>query len=226
MQFQEQLTFDIGFQPSYTREDFLVSAENKPVLRMLDNLSLWKSHCMLLYGGRAAGKTHLANIFVNAHQGSHLIMEAKDLKEEDIPDIAANNNYVVLENAGEGVSEVCLFHLFNFTKDSGTKLLITAEKNFMEWNLQLPDLLSRLNTAMVMSIPLPTDEMMIALLLKMFTDKQMDVGEEVLTYMVGHMERSFSAIRDIVEKTDKLSLLEHRKITIPLVKRVLSSDNL
>jgi len=71
-------------------------------------------------------------------------------------------------------------------------------------------------------IPEPTDEMMTALLTKMFADKQIYVADEVFSYIITHTERSFKSIRNIVERADKLSLQEKRKITVPLIKKVVA----
>lgn len=218
----KQLTFDIELKPAYSREDFLVLPENEPVMRMLENVSLWKSHCMILYGEKASGKTHLAHIFADMHKESSVIMSAYSVMEEGIPALVSKYKYIVLENAGKGVPEVNLFHLFNFAKDERARLLITAEKPYTEWGLKLPDLSTRLATAMAIGIPSPSDEMIVALLMKMFSDRQIYVAEEVFSYVISHTERSFSSIKNIVESADKLSLEEKRKITVPLIKKVMA----
>ncbi len=220
----KQLTFDMDLGTAYTRDDFLVLPENEHIVRMLEDLSLWKSHCMLLYGERASGKTHLSNIFVNAHEGSSIIMEACDVQEESVPGLVKDYKYIVLENAGENLSEEPVFHLFNFAKDEGVHLLMTAEKPFTEWGIKLPDLYTRLATAMAISIPEPSDEMMTALLSKMFSDRQIYVAGDVFSYIISHTERSFSALHDIVSAADKLSLKEKRKITVPLIKKVMAEN--
>ena len=218
----QQLTLDIEPKVAYSRYDFLVLPENEHIMRVLEDTSLWKSHCLILCGEKGSGKTHLAHIFADLYKGKSLIMNAHDVREETIPVLVSKYKYIVLENAGEGVPEINLFHLFNFAKDEGVKLLITAEKPFTEWGLERRDLYTRLATVMVLRIPEPTDEMMTALLTKMFADKQIYVADEVFSYIITHTERSFKSIRNIVERADKLSLQEKRKITVPLIKKVVA----
>jgi len=221
---EQQLTFDIEPEATYNRLDFFVLPENEHIVRMLENDSLWKSHCLILCGETGSGKTHLAHIFADLHKGLSFIMNAHDVKEETIPALVGKYKYIVLENAGEGVPEVNLFHLFNFAKDESVKLLITAEKSFTEWKLQRRDLYTRLATAMFLRIPEPSDEMMSVLLTKMFADKQIYVADEVFSYIITHTERSFKSVKSIVEAANELSLREKRKITVPLIKKIVAES--
>jgi chromosomal replication initiation ATPase DnaA len=58
-------------------------------------------------------------------------------------------------------------------------------------------------------------------LVKLFADRQLAISEEVVTYLALHLERSFAAARDAVAALDTAALAEQRRITVPLVKRVL-----
>ena len=66
------------------------------------------------------------------------------------------------------------------------------------------------------------DALMEALLVKLFYDRQLKVPADVVRYIVDRMERSPAAARDMVANLDSLSLAERRKLTVPLVRRVLS----
>ena len=59
------------------------------------------------------------------------------------------------------------------------------------------------------------------MLVKQFSDRQLDVGQDVIAYVVARMDRSFKSARHMVAEIDRLALSEKRAVTIPLVKRVL-----
>jgi chromosomal replication initiation ATPase DnaA len=52
----------------------------------------------------------------------------------------------------------------------------------------------------------------------------LQIGEDVLNYILPRMERSFAAARDLVEKADQQALAEKRAISVPLMRQVLMSQ--
>ncbi|MEC7028278.1 MAG: DNA replication protein, partial [Pseudomonadota bacterium] len=67
----------------------------------------------------------------------------------------------------------------------------------------------------------PDDTLLAVLLVKLFADRQLQIGADVLNYILPRMERSFAAAYELVEAADKLALAEKRGISVPLVRRVL-----
>ena len=116
-----------------------------------------------------------------------------------------------------------LLHLYNHVKESGRHILLTAKQPPARWGIVLGDLVSRLNTAVQAGIGAPDDALITAVLVKQFTDRQLKVDVEVITYMLTRMERSFDAARRMVGAIADLALEERRNITVPLVRRVLDN---
>ena len=69
----------------------------------------------------------------------------------------------------------------------------------------------------------PDDSLLAAVLVKLFSDRQLYLSEDVLNYVLPRMERSFAAARDLAEKADKLALIEKRPVSIPLMRRILTT---
>ena len=88
----------------------------------------------------------------------------------------------------------------------------------------LPDLQSRINSISHVSIQLPDDDLIFALLFKGFSERQITVEPSVLGYIVRHTRRSFSDIQNLISKTDQLSLQLKRPITIPLIQKILNEE--
>ena len=92
------------------------------------------------------------------------------------------------------------------------------------WNFGLDDLASRLKAAPQAGIGPPDDGLIAAVLVKQFADRQLKVDDDVITYLLRRMERSFAAARSMVGAIDDLSLAERRNITVPLVRQVLATQ--
>lgn len=76
---------------------------------------------------------------------------------------------------------------------------------------------------MVPRVPIsePDDEMLEALILKLFSDRGIMVSADVLNYIIQNMERSFSYALKLVDAADSLSLALKRAVTVPLIKEAM-----
>ncbi len=57
--------------------------------------------------------------------------------------------------------------------------------------------------------------------MKLFADRQLAVGAEVVRFLSARIERSFAAARRVVEAIDRTALARRRQITVPLARAVL-----
>ena len=70
----------------------------------------------------------------------------------------------------------------------------------------------------------PDDELLKAIIVKQFADRQVKISEKVVNYIMKNTERSFSAIRALVSKIDEISMAEKKKITTAIVKKALGEE--
>ncbi|MBR7158255.1 MAG: DNA replication protein [Alphaproteobacteria bacterium] len=218
---QLPLNLGLGFREAFGREDFLVTKSNLAAVSWLDKWPNWSGHCLIVYGDEGCGKTHLAHVFMDKTGSKTPLVDAKDLQEAAIPDLVALSGSVALENAGSGINEAALLHLYNFIKDNNGFLFITAKNPPALWDLKLPDLSSRIAASAAVEISLPDDDLMKALIIKMLSDRQMTISPEALEFMIRNIERSFGEARRIVARADSLALAERKGITIPILRKVL-----
>ncbi len=116
--------------------------------------------------------------------------------------------------------ETALFHHLNLAREHASSMLLTAETPPGQWTLTLPDLRSRIRSYPAAEIQPPDEEHLAALLIKHFSDRQIEVGPDVISYMVARMERSMSAAQRLTAHIDKLALSEHRKVTRAFAAKV------
>lgn len=216
-----QLPLPLGHRPALGREDFLVAPGNAEAVAWLDRWPDWPAPALVLHGPEGCGKSHLAHVFA-AQTGAPVVAGRAGLVL-DPPTLLGDHGAVVIDDADAGLDEESLFHLYNAIKEADRRLLLTARRAPAAWGLRLPDLASRLQAAPAAAIGPPDDAVMAAVLIKLFADRQLRVGTEVVSYLLRHMERSFSAARALVAAADEASLAEKRAITVPLVRRLLEA---
>lgn len=215
-----QLPLDLGHRPALGGEDFLVAGSNAEAVAWLDRWPDWPGHMLALYGPAGCGKSHLANVF--AARSGAAVVTADSVTVESVPGLLATD--LVVEDGDRGLDERAMFHLCNAAKEAGRHLLLTGRLAPARWPVALPDLRSRLSAAPTAEIAPPDDQLMAAVLVKLFADRQLKVGQEVIAYLLARLERSFAAARAVVASIDETALAGHRPVTLPLLRGVLDSQ--
>jgi chromosomal replication initiation ATPase DnaA len=190
-------------------------------LQALDDWKGWPDGKLLLIGPKGSGKTHLTHIWADDCQA--VIVQAKAL---DGIDIAALGPNVAVENAedvaGNLSLETALFHLHNLTVPKG-RLLINACLPPRDWGLLLPDLQSRLQAAALARLCLPDDALLTAVLVKLFADRQVNVGPALVSYLITRIDRSIAAAQAVVIALDHMALTLGRPITRQMASEFLDN---
>ncbi|HET8587587.1 MAG TPA: DNA replication protein [Candidatus Limnocylindria bacterium] len=211
-----QLVLDLGHRAALGADDFMVAPSNEAAVAWLDRWPDWPAPALVLHGPPGSGKTHLAQVW-RARSGA---ATAAPTTVEEVPAVLGGARACVVDDA-DRAPEQPLLHLYNLVAERGGHLLLTASRPPVLWPLGLPDLRSRLLAAPSAALGPPDDALIAAVLLKLFADRQLAVGEEVVAWLLRHMERSFDAARRTVAALDAAALEARRPITVPLAKAVL-----
>ena len=207
----------------------MVAACNEEAVRTIDLWPNWPYFAICIFGPEGCGKTHLANVFAQivathtTHPYRIPFIKADQLNNELAHTLFETSPQIVIENLHQLTNQEALFHLYNTYRDLGGHILFTSENAPARLNFSLPDLRSRLNIVPAIEIKAPDDELLMALLLKLFADRQITPTQELLNYLLKNMQRSFSYARKLVEEIDNISLARKRAVSLPIAKEAIET---
>lgn len=223
MSLSRQIPLPFTTSPSLGDSDFLITEANREAVVWIERWPDWPTPALVIYGPKGCGKTHLTHIFHGRTAGC--LIDERQLSHCSPDTLLENNPAAIIDDAdeivGKGFQEHVL-HLYNLAREHGRQMLLTACAPPGSWPISLPDLSSRLNSCPAIGIKAPDDAMMAALLVKLFHDRQITVDADVVNFAVSRMERSFDAARKLVATIDRVSQSAKRKVSVPLVRAVLS----
>jgi chromosomal replication initiation ATPase DnaA len=218
-----QLALALDHVESFAREDFLGGPSNAAALTLVDSWPDWTSRAVALVGPEGSGKSHLAAIWA-ATSGARFL-SGRSLGGADLPAALATGALVVEDAVAGAVDERALFHLLNLAREDGAYLLLTARTPPAGWRLEIRDLVSRLKALPVVTLAPPDDELLRALLVKLFSDRQLMVDESLIGYVAARVERSFVAVREMVAQLDAAAMQQARPLTRAFAAEVLRSGD-
>ena len=206
-----QLILPIEPASRMTRDDFIVAAGNRHALAFLDAWPDWPAPAVALYGPSASGKTHLARIW--AARTNATLADARELH-------APIAGAAVVENC-DGVTDFGHEPVLFAMLERGTPLLLTGRAAPGSWRVDLPDLASRLRSLVAFELGGADEALLMALAVKLFADRQVQVPEAVVTELVQQLERSPAALRDFIARADATALSRQKPINLQLIRGLM-----
>lgn len=229
-----QIALDFGQRPALGADDFLVADSNRDVVAWLDRWPDWPAPALTVHGPAGSGKTHLAHVWRarvaagagGGAAGTAPMVAGAALAQASPDDLLAGASCCIVEDAeatvsGDAGREQGLLHLYNRLAEAGGHLLLTARTPPAGWPIGLADLRSRLLAAPTAALSAPDDALIAAVLVKLFADRQLRIGQDVVDFLLRRMERSFAGAGEVVAAIDAAALASRRNVTVPLVREVL-----
>ena len=213
---QQIMKFENEKNLSY--EDFYVSKSNEHILKFLYNWPKWEKNFVNIIGENFSGKTHLINIFLKKFKGIKL--DSRFLNDSHLKEVKTHEN-IVLENLKNNVNEKLIYTLFNIIEQDNKYLIVTSTEPIVSINFKLHDLRSRTKFFLLQNIEKPDDDLIFALLIKNFSDRQITLEKNLINFIVKRIERSYSKIFDFIYTIDELSLKKKKQIDLKIIKDVL-----
>jgi len=187
---------------------------------MIDAWPTWPGPITILAGPVGSGKSHIANAWINMVGGQMFNCAAITNNLDHIISVAEQGNCILLEDA---IDETALFHILNAVLQSSGFCLITSRSWPVEWQVKLPDLLSRLKAAQLVELQEPDDALLKMVMFKLFSDRQLTIDEKVIDYCVLRMERSLGSAGKLVAAIDAEALSKKSAITRAIAANALDT---
>ncbi|MEX0963323.1 MAG: DnaA regulatory inactivator Hda [Pseudohongiellaceae bacterium] len=224
-----QLTLGIGLDDDAQFENFFVSAQNQS---LLDTLIADQGEAFLyLWGNGSPGLSHLLQASCHrataAGRGAIYIPLAERIQfAPQILEAAESLSLVCIDDiesiAGEAEWEAALFTAFNALQQTGTRLLIASHRPAQQLDIQLPDLLSRLQSGLLFQLFELSDEDKLRALQLRAKKRGLELPDAVGEFILLRAQRNLTTLMGILDELDRSSLQQQRKLTVPLVKSTMN----
>ena len=213
---QTLLKFELD--QNFTYDDFFVSKCNYFAFSLIETWPKWEKNILNIHGEKFCGKSHLSEIFKKKNKA--IIIKNEEINNEFFNKIRFYEN-IVLDNLSDVTDEKTLYSIFNFVEQYNKYLIINSIDPIDLINFKLPDLKSRSKNCMYAKIDKPDDDMIFALVLKHFSDRQIKIEKKIIDYITKRIERSYGKILDFIYKVDQFSLINKKPIDYKVIKNIL-----
>lgn len=181
-----------------------------------------------VWGDPGSGRSHLlqgACHHTLANDGSAIYLSELSAYAPDILEGLSSLDLVCIDDVqtviGVDEWEAGLFHLVNYVREYGGKLVISANQPPLRLPVQLKDLKSRLLAAPVIETDRLNDAAKIRLLQEKAERQGFTLADEVCRFILSRTDRDLRSLVDLLGRLEVETLRHQKRVTIPFVKQVI-----
>ena len=215
----DQKLLDFAVNESFNENDYYVSSSNYFAKNIIQTWPKWDKKIINITGEKYCGKTHLSTIF--KIKSNALYLYSNKINNNSIKRIKLYNS-IIIEDLDESFDEKLLYSIFNLVEQDNKYLLISSIKPIDTMKFTLPDLVSRLKNCIIAKIEQPDDDLIYAIILKSFSDRQIKLDNKIIDYIVKRIARSYSKMQEFIYKIDELSLKKKKSINFKIIKEIIN----
>ena len=213
-----QLLLELDYKTNFNEHDFYLSKSNSNAFNLINRWPDWEKKILNISGEKFSGKSHLANIFklkskaflIKGNKIDNSIFKSLKLYES-----------IIIDDFEECNEEEILYSIFNLIDQDNKYLLINSLKPINKIKYKLPDLASRSKNCLYAEIENPDDELLFAIILKNFSDRQIKIEKKIINFIISRVDRSYRKIDEFIYKVDELSLKKKKPINLKTIKEIL-----
>ena len=213
-----QLLLDFDHNIEFNEHDYYVSKSNYLAFNLIQNWPKWEKKILNISGDTFSGKTHLAKIFQNKSKALYL---CHNNVNEGVFKKIKLNEFIVIDDFEKIQNENLLYSLFNLIYQDNKYLLILSKRAINEINYSLDDLNSRAKNCIFAQIENPDDDLIFAIIVKSFSDRQIKLEKKLLEFIIKRIDRSYGKIYEFIYKVDELSLKKKKPVNLTTIKEIL-----
>ena len=203
------------------------------VLAWLAAMARGEGGVAVLTGPKGSGKTHLAMAVVQEAESlgrGAIYLPVAQLKGRLAAALADMDglDLVVLDDLdavlGDREDEVALFHFHNRARAHEVAVLYTLSQGVAALPPGLPDLRSRLAQCTQLQLPRPDDALRAAVLQRKAQLRGLALDDAVVAYLLRRVERDMADLTALLDRIDRASLAEQRRVTVPFLRALLDTE--
>jgi DnaA family protein len=216
----------------HARFDTFVGAANEAAVEHVRAVAAGRADALWLWGAQASGKTHLLQAACRAAAAAerramylplHLALEPEILGGLDAVELLAVDD--VERVAGVDEWERALFVLLNGVTERRRGLLLAARAAPAAVGFRLPDLASRAGGAVGYRLKALDDGERLVALRGHAAARGLELERAAAEYLLARVDRDMAGLGLWLERLDRASLAEQRKITIPFIRELLAAGD-
>ena len=213
-----QLLLDFDYKTNFNEHDFYLSKSNSNAFNLIYRWPDWDKKILNISGEKFSGKSHLANIF--RLKSKAFLIKGNEIDNSIFKSIKLHES-IIIDDFEECNEEEILYSIFNLIDQDSKYLLINSLKPINEIKYKLPDLTSRSKNCLYAVIENPDDELLFAIILKNFSDRQIKIEKKIINFIISRIDRSYRKIDEFIYKIDELSLKKKKPINLKTIKEIL-----
>ena len=213
-----QLLLDFDYKTNFNEHDFYLSKSNSNAFNLINRWPDWDKKILNISGEKFSGKSHLANIF--KLKSKAFLIKGNEIDNSIFKSIKLHES-IIIDDFEKCNQEEILYSIFNLIDQDSKYLLINSLKPINEIKYRLPDLTSRSKNCLYAVIENPDDELLFAIILKNFSDRQIKIEKKIINFIISRIDRSYRKIDEFIYKIDELSLKKKKPINLKTIKEIL-----
>tara|TARA_B100001564_G_C20621833_1_gene662742 strand:+ start:33 stop:722 length:690 start_codon:yes stop_codon:yes gene_type:complete len=219
----DQIPINFGFYLKKTFDNFIVG-NNQDLIVSLKTISN-ANQLILLYGSKSSGKSHIAEALMNLQINNSISIN----QNTSFSNLSICDHYdlVVIDDIDKIIfdhkTEELLFTLINNQILHKKSVVVTSTNNVERCGIGLSDLVSRLLSDKIFYINDLNDEDKIKLLMLYCSERGLVIPEKVINYIINNCSRDLYFLCAFIRTLDKASLSMKKRVTIPFIKKAVSS---
>ena len=213
-----QLLLKFDYKINFNEHDFYLSKSNSEAFNMVNKWPNWEKKILNISGEKFSGKSHLANIF--RQKSKAFLVTGQEINNSVFKNLKLFES-IIIDDFEKCYDEKILYSIFNLIDQDNKYLLINSLKPINEIEFILPDLSSRAKNCLYAEIQNPDDELLFAIILKNFSDRQIKIEKKIINFIISRIDRSYRKIDEFIYKIDELSLKKKKPINLKTIKEIL-----
>lgn len=233
-----QLPLEVALPDHAVFESFLATGNELAIDRLMALSTGETTGSVFVFSTPGCGKTHLLQAAceaTSARRGrtAFLPISSSDSSADTelgpgVLDGLDTYDLVCLDDAdaiaGDADWETAVFNLFNGLAENAGRLIVSASGAPAVCGFELPDLVSRLSSGPVFRLTRLDDSARIDALQLRARKRGFELSVDTAEYLMRRLPRDTHTLFRFLDRLDKASLAEQRKLTIPFVRQLIEAE--